>query len=193
MNIFVTDINPIQCAINLDDKRVSHMPKECFEMISMALCRNNGDRALAPLIIWGRDRRFHDYEKFLELYNHKCTKWVASKRMNIWWIWCHAQALMEEYKHRFNKTHWLFDQFLMISHFIPTSSKYPKSFPNCSGYLGNDIFENYQRCLITKWFITDEIKPVVWTNRNKPNWINKYSPSLQGELYQEEFEDDLPF
>lgn len=199
MNIFVTDIDSHKCAINLDDKRVSHMPKECFEIISMAICRNTGT-AVAPLIIWNKEKRFKDQEKFLELYYHKCVTWAASKRENLWWLWTHAQFLMLEYKHRFYKNHWLFDQFLMIAHYIPISNKNPISFPNCSGFEGSDIFENYKKCLFVKWFITDEIKPVLWTNRIIPGWINSigakidskaYAPDLFHEVY-DPF-DDLPF
>jgi len=194
MNIFVTDINPNICAINLDDKRVKHMPKECFEMLIMALYINTG-HLHSPVIIWDIDRRSSS-DKFDELFNNKCTKWVAAKREHIWWLWCHSMALLKEYSFRFNQDHYLKDRFIAISHWIPESNVYPKSFANASGYQERTIFDSYKESLIHKWFVTDEIKPIIWTNRLPPKWAN-YSYIHQGDLFRynpgDPIEDDLPF
>lgn len=196
MNIFVTDIDPELSAIALDDKRVKHMPRESFEMISMAIYQNTG-QSIAPFIIWNREHRAKG-EKFSELFNNKCTKWTASRRENIWWLWLHSLALMKECKFRFGVDHYLYDQFLAISHWIPETSKLPSVFANASGYDEVNIYESYKQCLIHKWFVTDEIKPVYWTKRNNPKWAVDHK-IFQGDLFRynpgndEDNFDDLPF
>lgn len=189
MNIFVTDISPIKSAQNLDDKRVRHMPKECFEIISIAIFSITGYQ-IAPFIIWNLENRTKSH-KFKELFEHRCCKW-ATKRENLWWLWCHANALMQEYRYRFDEHHYLRDSFLEIAHFIPIANRWPKQFCNVSGQNEKDIFESYKKCLNIKWYITDEIKPVVWTKRSKPNWAKNPDIDLkQLDLFY--IEEDLPF
>lgn len=207
MNVFISDLSAIKSAQNLDDKRIRHMSKEAFEMISMAIYKNTG-QCVAPFIIWNRENRTKDF-KFDELFNNRCTNWVASKRENIWWLWCHARALHKEYEFRFGQTHYLEEAFVAISHWVPEAKEQPKSFCDASGQTSSNIILNYQKCLNIKWFITDEIKPVLWTKRGNPSWIdysvdfgiehsakinpNNYElfPILKEEL--ESNEDDLPF
>jgi hypothetical protein len=194
MNIFVSDISPVISARNLDDKRVRHMPKECFEIISIAIYLTTKTQ-IAPFIIWGLDFRTKP-DKFKELFEHRCCKWAAAKRENIWWLWCHAIALMDEYHHRFNEYHYLKDNYLSIIHYIPIANNAPTTFPNASGQLESDIFESYKKCLNIKWFITDQIQPVVWTNRAKPNWARSPDVSFaQLDLFKYESNpfEELPF
>jgi hypothetical protein len=200
MNIFVTDIDPVISAINLDDKRVKHMPKECFEIISIAIFKNTG-KCIAPFIIWNREARTRP-NKFQELFNHKCCLWAASKRENLWWIWCHAFALMQEYKYRTGNHHYLLPLFNSIAHYIPVAKKYPNNFADCSGHFqyddSLDIFTKYQSVLNYKWFNTDLIMPVVWTNRNKPKWAKPLILVTQGKFNfdgsdEDEEIDELPF
>lgn len=198
MNIFVTDISPIISAQNLDDKRVKHMPKECFEIISITIYKNTGI-CIAPFIIWDIKRRSEPY-KFAELFNHKCCLWAASKRENLWWVWCHAYALMQEYKHRTGEYHYLLSYFNSIAHYIPISKRYPTNFADASGPFQYDdkltIFQKYQSCLNYKWFNTDLIMPVLWTNREKPKWARPLIYVTQGVFKfdgEDTVEDELPF
>jgi hypothetical protein len=196
MNIFTTSSDPIECAINLDDKRVRHMPKECFEMISMALFMVT-NQAIAPFIIWAQERRGKE-PKLSELFNNKCTQWTASKRENIVWLYDHARALLAEHEYRFSRQHYLTDMFNGIHHHIPSSKSQPTSWPNASGFDNKDIFESYRECLCYKWFETDEIKPVLWTRREEPKWTEKYKYRLhQGDLFLwnpgDNIDEDLPF
>lgn len=195
MNIFVSDLSPIKSAHNLDDKRVFHMSRECYEMITMAIFKNTKE-AIGPFIIWGNGRR-NESDKFNELFNNKCTNWVANKRENIWWLWRHSIALLDECSYRFNKEHYLYDSFRVISHYIPEASNEPSSFANASGQEFTDIVESYRKCLRIKWFVTDEIQPCIWTRRGKPNWANPIVVDTQIDMFQEELDqeafDDLPF
>lgn len=192
MNIFVSDISPIQSAINLDDKRVKHMPKESFEMISIAYYKNT-NLCIAPFIIWDRENRAAG-DKFNHLFNHRCTNWVASKRENMFWLWNHVNALLDEYEYRFKETHYLKHLFVSISHLIPNSHNQPKSFVNATPFNSETIFDSYKDVLRYKWFVSDEIQPVKWTNRDKPKWAYKPIENVQIDLfYQEPDYNDLPF
>jgi hypothetical protein len=197
MNIFVSDIDPIISAINLDDKRVKHMPRECFEMISMAYYKNTGV-CIAPFIIWNEEHRADDKEKFNELYNHRCTNWVASKRENMIWLWFHAQALMLEYYYRFDKIHFLSYKFDEIKHYIPIYDikDHKFTFINATPFTNEkDVIVAYKNVLRYKWFTSDEIQPVIWTKRNKPHWAIPYDSDLQLSLTDLLFDrfEDLPF
>lgn len=192
MNIFVSDSDPVISAQNLDDKRVKHMPRESFEMISMAYYKNTGV-AIAPFIIWDRERRANNNEKFNELFNHKCTNWVASKRENMCWLWRHAIALLDEYQYRHDKSHLLYSLFISISHYIPIIKKEPKSFVNATPFEGKTVFDSYKEVLNYKWFVTDEVKPVIWTKRGRPSWAKTPQIIKQGDLFYNNPYDDLPF
>ena len=37
--------------------------------------------------------------------NHPCTQWAAADPKNCAWLIVHAEGLLEEYEHRYNKTH----------------------------------------------------------------------------------------
>lgn len=200
MNIFTTSDNPIQCAVNLDDKRVKHMLKECIELISIALFLNT-KQVYAPLIIWDIDRRSKG-EKIIELFNNRCTVWTASKRENLWWLYNHTLALFDEYEYRFNTIHYLKASLMQIQHWIPRSNQVPSNWPNASGFVEKDVFESYKKCLVYKWFGTDKVQPIIWTNRETPNWIDKYRGDVYtgdlfgynpGQLKIEDIYDDLPF
>lgn len=198
MNIFVSDADPVVCARNLDDKRVRHMPKESFEMISMAYYKRTGT-AIAGFIIWNREKRLLNPDKFNELFYHRCTNWVASKTEHLVWLWDHAIALLNEYEYRFNEQHYLKSKFIEIAHYIPINKYKPKRFVNATPFNEKTVFDSYKEVLNYKWFISDEIMPVLWTNRDKPIWAKAPVMVVQGNLFHKnlDFEEsnfeDLPF
>jgi hypothetical protein len=193
MNIFVTSISPLESAINLDDKRVKHMPLECFELISMAYYKNTGI-CIAPFIIWNRKERADNPIKFNELYNHRCTNWVASKRENMNWLWLHANALLLEHYYRFgyiNQTEHLFDS---IKHYIPAYNfSTPTTFVNATPFNEKTVFDSYKKVLNYKWYTSDEVKPIKWTNRGKPSWAKEPIEQIQQALFYNDAYNDLPF
>ena len=100
MNIFVTDPDPIQSALNLPDKHVVKMPLECCQMLAIIysdwyygvgkLHRANG---IPYATARGAFR------------NHPCTQWAAANQYNLAWLLQHAYALSAEYHTRYDKTH----------------------------------------------------------------------------------------
>lgn len=189
MNIFVSNTDPIKCAINLDDKRVKHMPKESLEMITMAIYKRTNN-IVGDFIIWGKN-----YRNFNDLFYHPCTEWTARKETNLYWHWQHLIALLDEYRYRFNKQHWLEDQVYNINHWIRKDCNSPKNFRDSSGQFGSNIIDNYKKCLNFKWIYTDEIKPIIWTRRNSPVWYkgNEILLNFNPIIDKDEYTDDLPF
>jgi len=100
MNIFVTDPNPIQSAVNLPDKHVVKMPLETCQMLAIIysdwyygvgkLHRANG---IPYATARGAFR------------NHPCTQWAAANQYNLAWLIQHGYALCAEYHSRYDKTH----------------------------------------------------------------------------------------
>ena len=100
MNIFVTDPDPIQSALNLPDKHVVKMPLECCQMLAIIysdwyygvgkLHRANG---IPYATARGAFR------------NHPCTQWAAANQYNLSWLIVHGFGLCTEYVERYDKTH----------------------------------------------------------------------------------------
>ena len=75
MNIFVTHLDPVKCAQNLDDKRVIKMILESAQMLSTSINVSGGK---------GPYKTTH--------VNHPCSVWVRSSNANYYWLLNHFQA-----------------------------------------------------------------------------------------------------
>ena len=95
MNIFVTDPDPIQSAVNLPDKHICKMPLETCQMLAIIysdwyygvgkLHRANG---IPYATARGAFR------------NHPCTQWAAANQYNLAWLIQHTN----QSRKRFNTT-----------------------------------------------------------------------------------------
>ena len=100
MNIFVTDPDPIQSALNLPDKHIVKMPLETCQMLAIIysdwyygvgqLHKSDG----TPY------RTAHGAFR-----NHPCTQWAAANQYNLAWLIQHGYALSAEYHSRYDKVH----------------------------------------------------------------------------------------
>lgn len=168
MNIFVTDLNPIIAAQNLCDKRIRHMPKECIEMLSIYVHSLIG-RWITPFPLWGNDER--NEPRFL--YDHPVSKWVRKDKANTWWLYRHLEAMLAENTHRFDELPSVSVYMKDITPFISVMNTEPLGFQNSSLNKNLPVVTAYRETMIHKWFVTDKIKPVKWTKRNPPYWINQ--------------------
>lgn len=170
MNIFVTDINPVQAAINLDDKRVRHMVKENLEMLAIYIHSILGFWVI-EFPMWGKDIRSDP--QFL--YNHPCSKWVRRDKANMSWLFTHTVALFDEHEYRFDASNEWVPQFIKIREYVAdyVIDRVPKTFQNSSLYKDLPVIEAYRKTMINKWYVTDKIKPVLWTRRNPPTWLSQ--------------------
>jgi hypothetical protein len=145
MNIFVSDLDPIVAAQNLDDKRVVKMALESAQILST--------------IGLGRYKPTH--------VNHPCTKWAGASPSNTLWLFRHFHALCTEYYYRFNREH---ASLCAISYFVPkTLPPSPSSFMLCpGGNLTLNPTRFYQELLKHKWL--HDKRPPKWTKRCSPGW-----------------------
>lgn len=176
MNLFVTDESPEQSAINLDDKRVRHMPKETIELLSCAIYDRRG-HLIVPVPYWQKSNNDRTYEM---IKMHPLTKWVSLSVDHIHWTTDHLFYLIEECHYRgfmeyYYKYRKVFNMMYSkeIKHIIMGNVLNVKKFRNSSLYKNRpDVIQAYRETMINKWFVTDEVKPVTWTNRSAPNWCS---------------------
>lgn len=163
MNIFISDVDPVIAAQNLDDKRVVKMILESAQMLCTAL-HVNGASQLAK------------YKKTHE--NHPSNVWARTSDSNYQWLLDHFKALCDEYEFRYSKTHASFDLYSDLiagkSH-IPAGPLTP--FANCAARSDmcidfkseTDVPTAYQKYLVARWN-TDKSKPK-WSVRGEPIFL----------------------
>lgn len=170
MNIFVTDVDPVQAAINLDDKRVRHMVKENIEMLAIYI-HSVLNIWVVDFPLWGKDIR--NEPNFL--YNHPCSKWVRKDKANMSWLFRHTVASFDEHEYRFDTTSEWIPEFIKVREHLANHllDRVPNTFQNSSLFKDLPVIEAYRKTMINKWYVTDKIKPVLWTKRNPPTWLNQ--------------------
>ena len=98
MNIFVLDEDPVKSAQAMDCVRVPKMVTESAQMMASALRRWGATDEQMPLTKSGSPYKggYH---------HHPCTIFAGDTRANFKWLAHHAEALLDEYYHRFGKVH----------------------------------------------------------------------------------------
>lgn len=149
MNIFAVDLNPIVCAVELDNKRVVKMVLETCQLLSTAMNETGGA---------GPYRTTH--------VNHPCSVWVRQSKANYQWTVDHFIGLLEEYTIRYgrvHKCHQYLDQLKSGIQTIPDGHLTPH--PNCTTFKDvADVHEAYRLYMKQKW-ANDKRKPE-WGARN---------------------------
>lgn len=168
MNIFVTDLDPVKAAQNLDDKRVKHMPKESIELLAIYVHSVTGTW-LVPFPLWGDENR--NQPQFL--YNHPISKWVRKDKANTYWLSRHLDAMFEEHLYRFDEYPMVRVYFPVLLPYISAMDREPFGFHNSSLFKNKPIVQAYRDTMMQKWFVTDKIKPPKWTKRGAPYWIEQ--------------------
>lgn len=150
MNIFFTDPCPIQCAKNLDTKRMIKMTLESAQLLSTAL--NS----------YGVSVGYRPTHK-----NHPISIWVRQSRENYLWLLEHFKALLQEFTERRGKIHAcsaLLTTFIDGVNSLPSLGLTPK--PNCAANKEkgvsykhiDDVYTAYKLYLSDRWD-TDKIEP----------------------------------
>jgi hypothetical protein len=161
MNIFISDIDPIKSAQNLDDKRVNKMLLESAQLLCTALRIHNAG---------------HLAKYGITHINHPSNVWARQTKDNYLWLLSHMKALADEYTFRRDKVHKtyreLYDDLVKGAEYIPEGPLTP--FANCAARLDmgisykhvDDVPSAYRMYLIARWE-RDKLKPK-WTNRSRP-------------------------
>jgi len=100
MNIFVTDTDPIQSALNLPDKHVVKMPLETCQMLAIIYSDWYYGVGQLHKLDGTPYRTAHGAFR-----NHPCTQWAAANQYNLAWLIQHGYALSAEYHSRYDKVH----------------------------------------------------------------------------------------
>jgi hypothetical protein len=172
VNLFVTSLDPEECARNLDDKRVGKMLMEANQMMSLAVKSHWPDNDGSHVFYEMPDELTSGWSHL----NHPVSRWVRETRSNYIWTLTHAKALASEFKHRYGRDHGssIRINFLAAHCFcLPAGDMLP--FQNSARHqgLGLDFSDlevpySYREYLNCRW-ITDK-RAVTFTNRNMPKW-----------------------
>ena len=174
MNLFVTDENPIRCAMNLDDKRVGKMLMECNQMMSLAIKlsmpENDWNHCVGPgMLTAGFAHK-----------NHPVSIWVRASQQNFYWTFEHASALAHEWRSRFGAEHGSAERTMFFKNNFETYiSCLPDfgllSFQNSAKHdgMGLDFTHetppySYRQYLNVRW--DGDARPPKWTKREPPLW-----------------------
>lgn len=159
MNLFVTDLDPVRAAYNLDDKRVVKMALETTQILSTVLHWRG---------VTGFYKPTHT--------GHPVTVWAASERCHAAWALQHGLALCEVYEQFGHKPEHACKAVLMaMRRHIRVTGREPVWFQNSARNAGVGvdfshlpIVTAYRRYLCVRW--PGDSRAPTWTNRRKPRW-----------------------
>lgn len=172
MNIFATSPDAWECAAALDDKRVGKMLMEACQMLSLAVKSGWDDDSYV----------FYEFPGELTSgwghKNHPCSIWTRASRTNYDWVLNHAEALHQEFIHRFGKSHASGDRIPFLEKHRDCVIEGPLlPFVNCArnsslrlDFRHLPVHEAYQAYLCERW--KTDIRPVTFTKRGEPAWRN---------------------
>lgn len=170
MNLFVTDPDPVVCAMNLDDKRIGKLLMECNQMMSLALKAHWPDQD-GSHVFWETSTELTSGRAYM---NHPVSIWVRQTRANYKWTLEHAMALSNEFQLRFHRDHASGNRLeFMRNHLedIPDGELTP--FQNSAknsdfDYTHFPVPHSYRHYLRSRWYY--DKRPVTFTNRKSPWW-----------------------
>lgn len=175
MNIFLTSLCPIECARDLDTRRLSKMILETCQLLSTAKHYRIND--------WGF---LNDNPAYKPTHkNHPCAVWARESVNNYCWLMELLHSYAEEYHKRQGKHHKSYLDHVTTDNLkVKNYSVYWKdlidSFPNCAKSKGKGldfthlpITEAYKEYLNYQWFNIDKYKPT-WLGDYVPAWAKEY-------------------
>ena len=151
MNIFILDLNPVQCAKYHCDKHVIKMILEYGQLLSNAHWSVGKE---------GICRKSH--------FNHPCSIWARFSIENYKWLSELAVVLCDEYTYRYDKTHAWADKIKWLKNNVPDLSAagltpFVQAMPDyCRS---NDAVQAYR-----KYYKEEKRHIVSWKRRMVPEW-----------------------
>lgn len=161
MNIFASDMCPVQSALNLDDLRVNKMITESCQMLSTVQWRAG---KWQPILMEPA------------YTGHPCTKWAYRTQGNYEWLVTHLFALIEAYRATGGTAHRRASElvpvfFEMMPNIKPGDLE---PFANATPFKGPQwenmsTIEKYRKTLQMKW--NSDHRSPTWNNRKEPTWL----------------------
>lgn len=170
MNLFVTDPDPVVCAMNLDDKRIGKLLMECNQMMSLAI-KSQWPEDDGSYVFWETRTELTSGFSYL---NHPVSLWVRQTRANFIWTLEHAYALANEFQHRFGHAHGSADRLPFMHRYsdvIPEGrlTEFQNSAKNGEvDFTFLPVPDSYRHYLAARWR-TDK-NAVTFTERHSPEW-----------------------
>ncbi len=179
MNIFFISENPSQAAEWMVDKHVVKMILESAQLLSTA------HRVLDGVETPGKSQTGRNVKRWVlpdarehVLYsathiNHPSAVWCRQSVLNYTWLVDHMYALMNEYTHRYNKTHKVEGELSYMLQSPPFNLKEYDMTPMPSAMadeykISDDPLVNYRN-----YYKVGKSRMHKWTNRTPPNWITE--------------------
>jgi hypothetical protein len=177
MNIFYIDEDPIQAAQWMVDKHVVKMILESAQLLSTAHRILDGREVEGKSKTGRKVRRWIlDDSRDEVIYtathiNHPSAVWCRESVENYNWLVDHFFALMQEYTHRYEKTHKCFGDLSYMLQSPPNNLKEWDWTPMPSAMadeykISDDPLTNYRN-----YYKIGKSNMHKWTNREKPEWI----------------------
>ena len=163
MNIFVLDENPVKSAQAMDCVRVPKMVTESAQMMASALRRHGATDEDMPLTKSGSPYKggYH---------HHPCTIFAGDTRANFKWLAHHAEALLDEYYHRFGKVHACHNpiyQMSSMSKMIPEGELTPFAQAMPDEYKDDDAVKAYRAYYHSKMYSAGGVH---YRHTSPPDW-----------------------
>jgi len=163
MNIFVLDENPVKSAQAMDCVRVPKMVTESAQMMASALRRWGATDEQMPLTKSGSPYKggYH---------HHPCTIFAGDTRANFKWLAHHAEALLDEYHHRFGKVHACHNpiyQMSSMSKMIPEGELTPFAQAMPDEYKDDDAVKAYRAYYHSKMYSAGGVH---YRHTSPPDW-----------------------
>ena len=181
MNIFVIDHDPVKAAKMQCDKHVVKMIVESAQILCTThrvldgtlklVDSNSGKRKVKHYELPDRRESILYKTNFI---NHPCNVWVRESIENYKWLFNHLEALLKEYRMRYNKQHScekLINTLRQSPNNIPTIKQTPYALAFKEFYdtcLVDDPIESYQNYYKSK----AERFSMVWTKRMVPEFMH---------------------
>ena len=164
MNIFVTNLSPVQSAKDHCNVHLRKMIVEVAQLLSTAHVELDGVQIAY--------RATHK--------NHPCSVWVRECSGNYYWAYAHFVSLCTEYRKRFNKTHEtakLIETLLALPRNIVRAERtsfamaMPDEFKKLGLFDQTVAYRAYLNHKFKEWACRAKPIKVEWTNREKPEWV----------------------
>ena len=167
MNIFVLDLDPVKAAQAMDCVRVPKMVTESAQMMASALRRHGAtdEDFIKRGVLTKSNRPYKGGYHF-----HPCTIFAGDTRANFKWLALHAEALLDEYYHRFGKVHACHNpiyQMSSMSKMIPEGELTPFAQAMPDEYKDDDPVVAYRAYYMSK---IDSPGGVHYRHTNPPDW-----------------------
>jgi len=188
VNIFVTDLDPIDAARNLCDRHIVKMLTESCQMLA---------NQFTPIeLLMEVPRKETGGMRRWSYVNHPCSLWVKEKPDNAAWLIHHAGAMLIEYRARY---HGNVNAFSQVKPFLQyCSSKIPERvFMNPSTTPFAICIPQHSACRRHSQFTEDPVNAyrlfyavskifAEWKEDNAPQWYNELIQQKEVKLLRRE-------